>query len=87
MREQSVVCVKQSAGLWYVTAGGHDGLYWHDSQDGAVEEAILWACLMRPARVVLMDGGRKSTIAEYGVAGQAAPSAAVQFAPASAAAI
>jgi hypothetical protein len=68
MRDHSLVRIRRSADLWYVTAEGHNGLYWHDSQDGAIEEALLWAGMMQPATVVLMENGRKSTIAEYGVA-------------------
>ena len=67
MRNHSLVWIRRSADLWYVTAEGHNGLYWHDSQDGAVEEALLWAGMMQPASVVLVENGRKSTIAEYGV--------------------
>ena len=86
MRNHSLVWIRRSADLWYVTAEGHNGLYWHDSQDGAVEEALLWAGMMQPASVVLVENGRKSIIAEYGVPQRESAPGSGQPLPATAAA-
>ena len=66
MGEPAVVYVRHSGGTWYVTSRGRAGLFWHSTEDDAIQEALLWACLIQPVRVVEIDGGRETTIAEYG---------------------
>ena len=66
VRHDLRVWVRHLAGVWYATAEGHGGIYWHDSEDGAVEEAMLWASMLRPAVVLRVDQGKRSVIARYG---------------------
>lgn len=67
MKRCAQIQVNHSADLWFVKTRQHNGVYWHSTEDGAIEEAMLWGAMLRPAEVVVVDGGRRELVARYGL--------------------